>query len=166
MLVAGFQILAHAAFSLPPNSANGVYDHTIDEGGNHNTTFLGSIEDFASAAPISRIMGRQNGATGTLNCQGDVLNQNDEVQAINSLTSQCGNGITISNQGGHRALSAVSNSVVAYICTYGGSQACSATLVAAYTGQIVQGCGLQDGFYSVPKSKFSMGVAPSSGSWC
>jgi hypothetical protein len=167
IFLAALPPLAYVSFNLPEGSADGIYRH-VNVNGTDALEFVQSIDPsmLEGPAPPSRVMDRQDGGTGTLHCQGDILNLSDEAYAISALASGCATGTTFSNKGDHRGLTANVNTVVAFSCTYGGSQTCIQNAVAGYMGQITNGCGSRDGYYSITNWKLSYGVVPSTGSWC
>jgi hypothetical protein len=148
-------------FSLPPNSLDGFYIHTIDESGNKGLEYLGLLNSTVKTHDRNENSFEKRASEGAI-CQGSYLYPSDVTNAEGGLEGVCGGGKKFSS-----AISYQGGDAVAYGCNYGSGQTCHSNDVATFFGRLTTKCGgNQQGWYSYPDWKVSYGVTHVGNSFC
>jgi hypothetical protein len=142
-------------FSLPLDSKDGLYVHSVDENGVASFEYLGTVPPTGEAPGLEANALLKRAGEGP-QCGGAYVDSRDWDGAIDAFIATCraGNPARVK-----KSLSVRSGNAVAYSCDYGKGHDCWGDQVNSFFTSLKGTCGnSQASYYNLPKSKASYGV--------
>jgi hypothetical protein len=147
--------LTTGRFSLPPDSKDGLYIHSLDENGNQSLEYLGVVNATGLPALDNVDSDALSKRQSTFySCAGRFVDATSLRNAEDGLAGICGQGLEF-----RQSISYQWGSAIAYGCNYGNGQTCHSGDVRRFYNGLTNACGgSQTGWTTINEWHATYGV--------